>query len=146
VSPRAASAAARSSRVVAAMTSISAKGFGWRHAGRRRAALSDVDVHVEQGEKLLLLGPSGAGKSTLLAAIAGVLGDDEDGEALGSLRIGGNDPAEVRGVVGLVLQDPDSQVISARVGDDVAFDAENLGVPRDEIWERVRRALDLVGL
>lgn len=128
------------------MTSISAKGFGWRHAGRRRAALSDVDVHVEQGEKLLLLGPSGAGKSTLLAAIAGVLGDDEDGEALGSLRIGGNDPAEVRGVVGLVLQDPDSQVISARVGDDVAFGAENLGVPRDEIWERVRRALDLVGL
>lgn len=128
------------------MAFISASGFGWRHAGRRRAALSDVDVNIGAGEKVLLLGPSGAGKSTLLAAIAGVLGDDEDGEDAGSLLVDGDDPAEVRGVVGLVLQDPESQVISARVGDDVAFGAENLGVPRDEIWDRVRRALDLVGL
>lgn len=128
------------------MAFISASGFGWRHAGRRRAALSDVDLRIEEGEKILLLGPSGAGKSTLLGAIAGVLGDDEDGEDSGSLLVGGENPAEVRGVVGLVLQDPDSQVISARVGDDVAFGAENLGVPREEIWERVRRALDLVGL
>ncbi len=128
------------------MAFISAAGFGWRHAGRRRPALSDVDLDIDSGEKVLLLGPSGAGKSTLLAAIAGVLGDDEDGEDAGTLRVGGDDPAEVRGVVGLVLQDPESQVISARVGDDVAFGAENLGVPRDEIWRRVRRALDLVGL
>ncbi|MFO6503933.1 ABC transporter ATP-binding protein [Corynebacterium freneyi] len=128
------------------MAFISASGFGWRHAGRRRPALSDVDVRIDAGEKVLLLGPSGAGKSTLLAAIAGVLGDDEDGEDAGSLLVDGRDPAEVRGVVGLVLQDPDSQVISARVGDDVAFGAENLGVPRDEIWRRVRRGLDLVGL
>lgn len=128
------------------MAFISASGFGWRHAGRRRPALSDVEVRIDAGEKVLLLGPSGAGKSTLLAAIAGVLGDDEDGEDAGSLLVDGRDPAEVRGVVGLVLQDPDSQVISARVGDDVAFGAENLGVPRDEIWRRVRRALDLVGL
>ncbi|MFD5867476.1 ABC transporter ATP-binding protein [Corynebacterium sp. NPDC060344] len=128
------------------MAFISASGFGWRHAGRRRAALSDVDLHIEEGEKVLLLGPSGAGKSTLLAAIAGVLGDDEDGEDAGTLLVDGDDPAGVRGVVGLVLQDPESQVISARVGDDVAFGAENLGVPRDEIWRRVRRALDLVGL
>ncbi|KGF16376.1 ABC transporter ATP-binding protein [Corynebacterium freneyi] len=128
------------------MAFISASGFGWRHAGRRRPALSDVDVRIDAGEKVLLLGPSGAGKSTLLAAIAGVLGDDEDGEDAGSLLVDGRDPAEVRGVVGLVLQDPDSQVISARVGDDVAFGAENLGVSRDEIWRRVRRGLDLVGL
>src|SRR5690606_13854435 len=47
---------------------------------------------------------------------------------------------------GLVLQDPDSQVILSRVGDDVAFGCENLGVPRDEIWPRVRDALDAVGL
>lgn len=128
------------------MAAIVARGFGWRHAGRRQAALADVTLDIDPGERVLLLGPSGAGKSTLLAAIAGVLGDDEDGEESGSLRVGGEDPSRVRGVVGLVLQDPDSQVISARVGDDVAFGAENLGVPRGEIWARVRRALDLVGL
>ena len=98
---------------------------------------------------MLLLGPSGSGKSTLLAALAGVLGDDGaagDGESAGTLTVGGRDPRAARGVAGLVLQDPDSQVIMARVGDDVAFGCENLGVPRDEIWPRVREALDAVGL
>ncbi len=52
----------------------------------------------------------------------------------------------MRGRAGMVLQDPDSQAILARVGDDVAFGCENLGVPREEIWARVRDALDAVGL
>ncbi|MCU1404638.1 MAG: transporter ATP-binding protein [Glaciihabitans sp.] len=95
---------------------------------------------------MLLLGASGAGKSTLMAALAGVLGGDEEGEQRGELVLDGVPPAEARGRVGLVLQDPDSQVILARVGDDVAFGCENLGVPRDEIWRRVARALDAVGL
>jgi energy-coupling factor transport system ATP-binding protein len=99
---------------------------------------------------VLLLGPSGSGKSTLLAALAGVLGSDDgsdaEGDATGSLAVDGRDPRAARGVAGLVLQDPDSQVIMARVGDDVAFGCENLGVPRDELWIRVREALDLVGL
>src|SRR5690606_41514774 len=55
-------------------------------------------------------------------------------------------PLDARGRAGLVLQDPDSQVILARVGDDVAFGCENLGVPREEIWRRVSHALDAVGL
>jgi energy-coupling factor transport system ATP-binding protein len=98
---------------------------------------------------VLLLGPSGCGKSTLLAALAGVLGDDGasgDGESTGALTVDGRDPRAARGVAGLVLQDPESQVIMARVGDDVAFGCENLGVPRDELWPRVREALDAVGL
>ncbi len=92
---------------------------------------------------MLLLGESGAGKSTLLRALAGVLAPDE-GDAEGSLLIDGAAPAPGR--AGLVLQDPDSQVILARVGDDVAFGCENLGVARDEIWSRVRHSLDEVGL
>jgi energy-coupling factor transport system ATP-binding protein len=105
---------------------------------------------VAPGERVLLLGPSGSGKSTLLAALAGVLGgeggDDNEGDTAGSLTVDGRDPRTARGTAGLVLQDPDSQVIMARVGDDVAFGCENLGVPREELWRRVRGALDLVGL
>ena len=95
---------------------------------------------------MLLLGASGSGKSTLLHGLAGVLGGDDDGEALGEVLVGGRPAASARGIAGLVLQDPDAQVVLARVGDDVAFGCENLGVPREEIWPRVREALDDVGL
>ncbi len=101
---------------------------------------------MQPGERVLLLGPSGSGKSTLLAALAGVLGGDDEGDSAGELTVAGRDPRSARGSAGLVLQDPDSQVIMSRVGDDVAFGCENLGVPRDELWRRVREALDLVGL
>ncbi len=126
--------------------SIEARGWGWRHHGRSAWAVSDLDLRIEPGERVLLLGASGAGKSTLVHALAGVLGGDEEGEQEGELLVGGVSPESARGRVGLVLQDPDSQVILARVGDDVAFGCENLGLPRDETWRRVSEAIDAVGL
>jgi len=126
---------------------ISAEGWGWRHAGRARPAIEGLDLRIEPGERVLLLGPSGAGKSTLLHALAGVLGDEEDdSDETGSLLIDGVVPREQRGRAGLMQQDPETQVVLSRVGDDVAFGAENLAVPRDEIWARVHEALDDVGL
>jgi energy-coupling factor transport system ATP-binding protein len=125
---------------------VTARGWGWRHAGRRRWAVADLDLTIESGERILLLGASGAGKSTLLQALAGVLGDAEDGDDAGELLLDGIRPVQARGRAGLVLQDPDSQVILARVGDDIAFGCENLGVPADEIGGRVREAADAVGL
>ena len=86
---------------------------------------------------MLLLGPSGSGKSTLLAAIAGLLARSGAGEAEGTLR--------VDGTTGVVFQDPESQLVLARAGDDVAFGPENTGVPASEIWSRVDTALAAVG-
>ncbi|MBV7295027.1 energy-coupling factor ABC transporter ATP-binding protein [Corynebacterium sp. TAE3-ERU12] len=125
---------------------VRARGFGWRHGGRRNPALADIDLRIDPGERVLVLGASGAGKSTLLAAIAGVLGGSDEGEQTGELLIHGRRADASRGDVGLVLQDPDAQVISARVGDDVAFGAENLGIDREQIFPRVHHALDVVGL
>ncbi|MCR8670638.1 ABC transporter ATP-binding protein, partial [Agrococcus sp. HG114] len=125
---------------------IRARDWGWQHAGRSAPALAGLDLDVEPGERLLLLGPSGAGKSTLLAALAGVLGGDEEGHERGELLVDGAHPSSRRGLAGLVLQDPQANTIMSRVGDDVAFGCENLAVPRDGIWPRVRDALDAVGL
>ncbi|WP_143143667.1 ABC transporter ATP-binding protein [Agrococcus sp. Marseille-P2731] len=125
---------------------IRARAWGWQHAGRSAPALAGLDLDVEPGERVLLLGPSGAGKSTLLAALAGVLGGDEEGDESGELSVDGAHPASRRGLAGLVLQDPQANTIMSRVGDDVAFGCENLAVQRDEIWRRVHDALEAVGL
>jgi energy-coupling factor transport system ATP-binding protein len=125
---------------------IRARGWGWQHASRPAPALAGLDLDVEPGERVLLLGPSGAGKSTLLAALAGVLGGEDEGAESGELAVDGAHPTRLRGTAGLVLQDPEANTIMSRVGDDVAFGCENLAVPRDQIWARVRAALDAVGL
>lgn len=140
---------------------VTARGWGWRHAGRTKPAVNALDLDIRPGERVLLLGPSGAGKSTLLHALAGVLGDStagsstaddggsagsDDADESGSLLIDGEPPRAQRGRAGLVQQDPETQVVLSRLGDDVAFGAENLSVPRDAIWSRVNEALDDVGL
>ncbi|SOD95741.1 ABC transporter ATP-binding protein [Blastococcus haudaquaticus] len=121
-----------------------ARGLGVRHASRRAWALTGVDLVVEPGERLLLTGASGAGKSTLLAALAGIL-EAEGTEVTGELTVDGGPPRAARGRLGLLAQDPDSQLVMTRAGDDVAFGLENAGLPPEVIWPRVDEALAAVG-
>jgi cobalt/nickel transport system ATP-binding protein len=109
-----------------------------------RPALRDVHLAVREGEKIALTGPNGAGKSTLLLHLNGIL------RGQGRLRIAGLEPVrrnlgEVRRQVGLVFQDPDDQLFSLTVAEDVGFGPLYMGLGELEIRERVQRALAAVG-
>jgi energy-coupling factor transport system ATP-binding protein len=116
----------------------SLRGFSWRPLGRKVPTLSGLDLRIEPGERVLLVGPSGAGKSTILHAFAGALGTTLAGTASGDI--------EVEGRIGLLLQNPGAAVVAERIGRDVAFGPENLGLDRDAIWARVDAALEAVRL
>jgi len=107
-------------------------------------ALQGVSLEVASGEKVALVGPNGAGKSTLMLHLNGILHPSS-----GTVRVGGMDVcdsnlASVRGAVGLVFQDPDDQLFSPTVFDDVAFGPIYQGLSRACVQERVARALDAV--
>ncbi len=130
-------------------STVRLRGFGFRHLIRPTWAVRHVDLDIGAGERVLLLGASGAGKSTLLHAVAGLL-TEENGDVEGSIAVDGHPPTASSGGhglsgTGIVFQDPDSQVVMDRCGDEVAFGLENAGVPPEQIWPRVRRALAAVG-
>ncbi len=108
-------------------------------------ALRGVDLSVSEGERVALIGPNGAGKTTLLLHLNGLLRGEGKIEILGVPLEKGTLP-QIRRRVGLLFQDPDSQLFMARVFDDVAFGPINLGLPEREVRARVAEALRLVGM
>ncbi len=130
---------------------IRARDIAFRFATRPAPAFAAVSFDVAPGQCLLVVGPSGSGKSTLALALAGLVPRDFPGDWHGSLEVDGLDPltADGRAVaarVGLVFQDPESQIVMERVEDDVAFGLESRGWERDAMIERVPEALAETGL
>jgi len=114
-----------------------------------REALRGVSLTVDEGECVGLIGPNGAGKSTLLQHLNGILPEKLSGQA--AVRIFGTPVTsstlpEIRRSVGLLFQDPDDQLFCPTVEEDVAFGPDQFGVAREAVAERVRRALEQVGL
>ena len=116
------------------------------------AALDDVTLEVCRGERVCVLGANGSGKSTLASVICGLLAPDEgDVELAGHAVCTGGVPdlaayRDARRQLGLVFQNPDDQIVTSVVADDVAFGPENLGVPRAQISVRVARELRRVAM
>lgn len=113
-----------------------------------RSALHDVSLRVESGETVGLIGPNGAGKSTLLMHLNGLLGlpRQEGTISIDDLVLGEDALPEIRRRVGFVFQDPDDQLFSASVEEDVAFGPQQLGLSANEVNSRVTKALAAVQL
>lgn len=112
------------------------------HDGRR--ALDDVSLFVAPGEKAALVGPNGAGKSTLMLHLNGILRGTQGEVQVGGLLLNEANLGQIRAWVGLVFQDPDDQLFSPTVFDDVAFGPLYMGMPSDQVRQRVDDALAAV--
>jgi energy-coupling factor transport system ATP-binding protein len=109
-------------------------------------ALRGLDLKIESGQLVAIIGHNGSGKSTLVKLLTAVLYPTEGGIRIDGVPVDHEHQWEVRRKVSVVFQDPDDQLVMNRVEDDVAFGPENLGLPRDEISERVESSLKALGL
>jgi len=109
-------------------------------------ALDRVSFAIQPGEKVGIVGPNGAGKSTLLLHLNGVLLAKTGAVSINGIEVGKKTLREVRRAVGVVFQNPDDQLFSTTVAEDVAFGPRNMGLPAAEVDRRVKDALELVGL
>lgn len=109
-------------------------------------SVTDLNFSVEEGEFVAVLGHNGSGKSTLARLCNGLLTADSGEIAVFGNALDSKNLFEVRKDVGIVFQNPDNQTVASVVEDDVAFGAENVGVPREEIGKRIDFALGAVGM
>jgi len=130
---------------------IETRGLTYTYPGTTRPSVEDVSISIETGEFVILTGPSGCGKTTLCRCFNGLIphfyqGKLEGDLVVASLRVEEHPIYELARHVGLVFQNPENQLFALSVEKDVAFGLENLGMPRDEIKERVDWALRMTGI
>jgi cobalt/nickel transport system ATP-binding protein len=124
------------------------KGLGHAYSNSKKESIKDISIKIKKGKKTILLGANGAGKSTLFYHFNGVFKPKEgsvyyNGEPLSYDK---EDLKKLRSEVAVVLQNPDDQIFSATVEEDVAFGLLNMGIPHDEVDKRIDEVLFIVGL
>ena len=130
---------------------LAIEGLTFRYHTRPEPALHDVSLTLEQGELFLVAGASGCGKTTLIRCINGLIPRTYNGDLEGRTLLYGQDAcemtmAQISQTVGTVLQDPERQILGSYVLNEVAFGLENLGLPREEILQRVDETLDYLDI
>lgn len=125
--------------------------LSFKYAGAKEYSLRDISFRVKKGEFLGILGASGSGKSTLCLTFNGIIPHSIRGDFEGNVFVKGYNTreasvAELSKIVGLVLQNPDSQLFNMTVEEEVAFALENLGLDAEEIKRRIHWALKITGL
>jgi cobalt/nickel transport system ATP-binding protein len=120
-------------------------GLSYRYPNGHRA-LTDVALEIAEGEKVALIGPNGAGKSTLMLHLNGIIKAQAGSVRVFGLDVRPENLGKIRALVGLVFQNPDDQLFSPRVFDDVAYGPLYMGLPEDEVRRRVATALEAVGM
>lgn len=130
---------------------ISFRNFSFQYRAQKRPTLTDINLEIYPGERVLIAGPSGSGKSTLAGCINGLNPFSNPGACTGTLTVDGVDAPhsslfELSAHVGTVLQDPDGQFIGLTVGEDIAFALENSCTPQDEMHAITCHAAELVGI
>lgn len=133
------------------MTAVEVRDLSFTYRGAETAALSGIDLALEEGKSLAIMGQGGAGKSTLCKCLNGLIPRFQKGNFSGSVRVFGRDTRdhpvhELAQSVGMVFQDFESQLFSTRVELEVAFPLENFGMPREQMRSRTAEMLNLVGL
>jgi energy-coupling factor transporter ATP-binding protein EcfA2 len=132
-------------------TLLSIEGLSFRYPDAPKPAVKDFDLQVGEGEIVLLAGPSGCGKSTLLRAVNGLVPHMYRGDYSGRVTVAGKEVAktemrDLAQIVGFLFQNPENQIFMFSVERDVAFGLENLGVNRQEMRERVDKAMRLLSI
>ncbi len=123
----------------------------FKYSASGQPVLSDINLSFRKGEVALLIGPTGAGKSTLYMCLNGLIPNLIHGYMSGEVIVDGKNTAEhsiadLAQTVGIVFQDPEIQIFSLTVEEELAFGPENLGLPKDEIRHRVAQAASYIGL